>query len=134
RHVAADHVPRLAARRQQHGVRPVLAAALDVVQEFGLLESVATVLRANAVQSALVLLALVDDDIETIERPQKTVRLAEGQIELLDPRWPLRKRGLTLRSRGAERRRRDAVERAVLVGDDQPALRIDANVDPRTLH
>ena len=52
------------------------------------------------------------------------MRLADRDVDRLD----LRVLGLA-----AERRRRDAVELAVLVGDDQPALGVDGHVDPRAL-
>src|SRR5205823_238905 len=50
--VATDDVQRLAVRRQQNRVTTVFAAAVDLVQELRLLEGVAVVLGAHAMQTA----------------------------------------------------------------------------------
>ena len=125
RGVAGDDVKRLAVGRQDHGVRAVLAAAVELAQELDLVELVVAVGVAYAIEPALVYLAAVDDDVQAVERPQQALGLADWHVDRLD---------LDLDACGADRcGQRDAVQLAVLVRDDQPALGVDGHVDPRAL-
>ena len=106
-------------------MRAVLAAAFELAEQLDLVELVVAVrCRCTRYRPLVVLLAAVDDDVEAVERPEQPLGLADVDVDRLD----LRRRRVA-----AERRRRDAVELAVLVGDDEPALRVDAHVDPRAL-
>ena len=53
--VAGHDVERLAVGRQDHRVRPVLAAAVELAQQLDLVEPVVAVGVADAVQAAVVL-------------------------------------------------------------------------------
>ena len=120
--VAHNHVQRLAVGRKQHGMRAVFAAAGNLAQQFHVVQAVIVPAGPYAVQATFIMLSMVDHDVEAIERPEETMCLANRGIDFLD----LGGLGLT-----AERRRRDAVQGAVLVRNDEPALGVDAHVDPR---
>ena len=117
------HHQRFAVGVRHDGVRAVLAAAaLEAAQQLDLVQLAAGFRGADAIQAAAPLLA-VDHDVEAVKGPQQTLRLADVHGQFLDLNA----------GRSANRRGRDAVEAAVLVRDDQPALRIDAHGDPRAL-
>lgn len=62
RAVAANHVERLTVGAEQHGVRTMLAAAVDLAKLLDLVELVVLVRVGHAVEAALVFASLVDDD------------------------------------------------------------------------
>ena len=86
RGVAGDDVERLAVGREDHRVRAVLAAAVELAEQLDLVERVVAVGVADAVEPALVLPAAVDDDVEAVERPEQALRLADLDVDRLDLR------------------------------------------------
>src|SRR2546430_1189354 len=102
----------------------VFAFAVDLAEELYLVESIIVVGGANAIQAAGILLAAIDDDIETVECPEQALGLADVGRDLLD---------LGLGGSPAQCRRRDAEQAAVLIRDNKAALGIDAHVDPGAL-
>ena len=122
--VAGDHVERLPVRRQDHGMRPVLAAAFELPEHLDLIERVVGVGIGDPVKPAGELAPVVDDDIEAIERPEQALGLADGDVDRLD---------LDVRRRDPELGRGDAVQLAILIRGDQPPFRVDRQVHPRAL-
>ncbi len=120
--VAAHHHQILAIRGEQHRVGAVLAgAAGDGLQELHLVELVVVVAVGHAVQARLVLAALVHNHIQAVKSPQQALRLADGGGDGID-------RGLLAIDAGNH-----PVQAAVLVGNDQAALAVHAQVHPRAL-
>ena len=116
--VAADDVERLAVGAEEDRVRAVLAAAVDLAQQLDLVEHVVAVGVADAVQpAARTCRPRVDDDVQAVERPEQALGLADRRRRSSRP-WCRS----ALPPIGG---RRDAVELAVLVGDDEPALGVD---------
>src|SRR5712692_9699865 len=77
----------------------------------------------------------IDHDIQAVESPEKPMRSTEGEIKFFD--FGLRLPPHPALSPGGARewnwRGGYPVKRAVLVRDDEPTLRIDAQVDPGAL-
>ena len=59
--------------------------------------------------------------VQAVERPQQALGFTDINIDLLDLRFLLR------------RARCDAIQRTILIGNDEPPLWVGAHVDPRTL-
>src|SRR5579884_1513780 len=102
-------------------MRPMLAVAVDRAQQLDLVQLVVAMAGADTVQAAVIAPALVDDDIEAVEGPEQALGFTDGCLDLLY----LRRVGTS-----TKRRRRDPVQGAVLVRDNQPALRIDTHAHP----
>ena len=101
----------------------MLAAAAEFAEEFYFVEFVVAVGVAHAIEAAAFVGFIGDHDVETVEGVEQSLRLAEGEIDDLDLEAVA----------GAERRRGEAVELAVLIGDDEAALGVHAHRDPGTL-
>ena len=124
RGVAGDDIEGPAIRRQDHAVRAVLAPAVELAQQLDLVQLVVIIGVQYAVEPAVVLPSPVDDHVEAIEGPEQSVSFADGDVDRLDhDRFRL----------SPNRRRRDAVQLAILVRDDQSAFGVDGHVDPGTL-
>ena len=81
--IAGDDVERLAVGCQDHRVRAVLAAAVELTQELDLVEPVVAVGVADAVEPAVILAAAIDDHVQTVERPEQAVGLADRDVDRL---------------------------------------------------
>ena len=119
--VAADHVERLAVRREGDRVHAVLAPALDLAEQLDLVVAVVSVGVSCAIEA--VGAPLVHHHIKAIEGVKQTVGAREAHPDRLRFDRVVAARG----------RRRQAIELAVLVGRDEPALRVDAQGHPRAL-
>ena len=84
RGIAGDDVERLAVGCQDHRVRAVLAAAVELAQELDLVEPVVAVGVADAIEPAVILPAAIDDHVEAVERPEQAVGLADRHVDRLD--------------------------------------------------
>ena len=119
--VAADDVERLAVRGEDDRVHAVLAAALDLAEQLDLVVAVVAVGVAHAIEA--VGAPLVHHHVEAVEGVEQPVGAGEVHADRL---------GLDRRA-AARGRRRHAIELAVLVRGDEPALRVDAQRHPRAL-
>src|SRR5207253_6580791 len=79
RRVTADHVKRLPVRREEDRMNAVLAAAVELAQQFDFIEAVVAVGIAHAIKTAAGV--LVDHDVEAVERVEESVRLADWHID-----------------------------------------------------
>src|SRR5208337_558043 len=107
------------------GMRTMLAAAVDFLEQLLLVKHVIVLGGGNAPQAArLEFSAFVDDDVEAVEGPEQAVRFAELDGEHLD---------LGVLGLAADGGGRDAIEAAddvfvvgvlvaALIGDDESAL------------
>ena len=125
RGIAGDEEDGLAIRSGQHRVDAVIAAAFHGAQLFDGVELVVVVRGSYAVEAAVVgILVVVHAHPERIKSPKQAV----GGLD---------RRGDTLDRCGIQglprRRRREPVERAVLVAHDEAVLVIHAHGHPRAL-
>ena len=105
-------------------MRPVLAEALESGEGVNGVELIVAVGVEDPVEATAAVvhsLFAIDDHVEAVESPQQSMGMPDGDVELLDPR---RRRIAT------QRRRFDTIEGAVLVGSQQPPLRIHRQGNP----
>ena len=96
----------------------VFAASVEFTQQFDFIETVVAIGVAQAVETAVGV--FVDHDVETVERVEKSVRLADRQIN----------RFMLDRATAADGRRHHPIELSVLIGHDQSPLGIDTHRHP----
>ena len=124
--IARRDEQRFSVGREPNRVRPVLAAAGDVFQFLDLVELIVAVGVSAAIQPAP--RPAVADDVQTVERPQQSLRA--GHLLAVDLDVEVLNLGFVV---AADGRRSDSAESEVaLIADDQPAFRIGGHVDPRT--
>ena len=119
--VAADDVERFAVRGEDDRMHAVLAAAPDLAEELDLVVPVVAIGVAHAIEA--VGAPLVHHHVKAVEGVEQPVGAGEVHSDRL---------GLD-RTATARGRRRHAIELAVLVRGDQPALRVGAQRHPRAL-
>ena len=123
RPVSADYDERFSIRVRQHGMRSMLAGALQRAKHLDGVEVSVAVFISDPVEAAFVQLAFVDVHVEAVEGPQQTLSFSDVDVDFLNHCFGLR----------PELRWRHAVKRTVLVRDDQSAFRVGAHVDPGSL-
>ena len=123
--VAADEVEAILVRRHDDLVDAVVAAGLDIAEEFDLVDLVVALAVAEAIESAGdLLLVIIDAGIQSAERPHHPVNCADIDGHLLDVG------GLEdLASRGCG----ETVEVAVLVAGVDAAFVVGAKCNPGAL-
>ena len=127
--VAGGEVERLSIRREDHAMHAVLSAAVaHLAKQFGLVELVVAIRVAQAPEPFVG--HFVVHHVEAVEGEKQPVRAAErlaaGAIR--------QRERLHFHAFGrAERRDGHAVEPAVLVAHDEPALRVLGHGNPRAL-
>src|SRR5262245_40385389 len=99
----------------------VLAATIDAAKELHLVKSIVTVGIADAIE-AVRAAALVHHHVEAVEGIKQAVRAADVEIDGL---------GLN-RTALPDRRQCHTIELAILIGDDEAAVRVNAHGDPGT--
>ena len=103
-------------------MRAVLAARTrEGAQRGECIELIVAILVEDTIDATLVLARAIDDDVQTVERPQQALCLADVNIDWLDLH-------VATCSDGG---RRHAEQTSVLVRDDQASFGIDAQVHPR---
>ena len=123
--IARRDEQRFSVWREPNRVRPVLAAAGDVFQFLDFVELIVAVGVSAAIQPAP--RPAVADDVQTVERPQQSLRA--GHLLAVDLDVEVLNLGFVV---AADGRRSDSAESEVaLIADDQPAFRIASHVDPR---
>ena len=123
--VAGNQEHGLAVGRRKNGVNPVVATGFDRAEQFHLVERVVIFRRCDAIHAAgNFLLVIVYTDVESAEGPEHSVHGANLRWHLFHLRRVERLAG---------RRRREAIQPAVLITGDDAALRVGAKIHPRSL-
>ena len=104
-------------------MRSVFTATFQQLQRFQFVELIIAGRISQAIQARRVLAASIDHDVQTVEGVQQALGFADVDVQRFNPR----RRGI------ANRRRRDAIQSAILIAHNQPALWVDGHADPRAL-